>query len=238
MITSTEGFPVQLVFATKVPAFTSLGQVEGRLPRPDMVVTHSRWDVFLPSGMSYQDPETNMDVQEKRRVVQISKTTAGSQFQQVLQQDAGQSFAPNVQRGRDQVRRLGPLQLVVPESGVHFAFEKLYANLSPEGAYFTVRYASVPGKRLALFLSILGAVLIWWGLLGTFSRAFGLGRALAGAAMALGAVLLVVSLWTFRAGPEPVLLTSGVMIVLAGLRLSWVRLMRHRQGRNAGAIED
>jgi hypothetical protein len=43
----------------------ALGTISGRLPKPDMVVTQSRWDVFLPDGLSYGTPDSNMDVVEK-----------------------------------------------------------------------------------------------------------------------------------------------------------------------------
>ena len=39
-----------------------LGNVRGALPRPDILVTRSRWDVYLPEGPQYGEPSTNMEL--------------------------------------------------------------------------------------------------------------------------------------------------------------------------------
>ncbi len=39
---------MELVYATKVPSIGALGSVSARLPRPDLLVTESRWDWYLP----------------------------------------------------------------------------------------------------------------------------------------------------------------------------------------------
>ena len=53
---------MEIVYATPVGAVDDFGTVSGSLPRPDMVVTHTHWDVFLPVGPNYQAPDSTMDV--------------------------------------------------------------------------------------------------------------------------------------------------------------------------------
>ena len=62
MINSTAAFPVEIVFATPAGALGYLGSVDLHLPLPDMVVTETRWDLFLPHGLDYRSPTSNMDV--------------------------------------------------------------------------------------------------------------------------------------------------------------------------------
>ena len=47
VINSVQGFPVELIYATPMSAMGRLGRVSSSLPRPDMVVTRSRWDLYL-----------------------------------------------------------------------------------------------------------------------------------------------------------------------------------------------
>ena len=69
MINSARGFPVDIVYATPIQEIDGLGKVSSRLPRPDMVVTHSRWDVFLPIGPRYYAVDSNMDLIQPARLV-------------------------------------------------------------------------------------------------------------------------------------------------------------------------
>ena len=62
MINSSEGFPVDIVYATPIQDIDGLGKVSSRLPRPDMVVTQSLWDVFVPADRRYRSPQANMDI--------------------------------------------------------------------------------------------------------------------------------------------------------------------------------
>jgi len=208
MINSTQGFLVEMVYATKVAAQGSMGSVSGRLPRPDMVVTHSRWDLYLPTGFRYQDPDTNMDLVTRGMLV----------GRDAMQQSVGQMSSR-----KQQVPGQTPLHLTVPAQGRQFSFEKLYANQPPEGAYFSIRYTSAAGGRLAVFLSVLGAVLLWTGLVSMVSRTFGPNRGLGLVLLVVGVALLAVSLGYFRAGPEPALVTSAVAILLLAVRASWNR---------------
>ncbi len=62
IITSTRGFPVQLVYATDGEKIRGLGRLRPTLPRPDILVTSSRWDVYVPDGLGYGEPSSNMEI--------------------------------------------------------------------------------------------------------------------------------------------------------------------------------
>ncbi len=155
IINSTAGFPVQLVYATQGRGFGSLGSLRGSLPRPDILVTHSRWDVYVPAEMSYGRPSTNLEVLGGGDVV-----TRDALAQKLARAD-GERGAPQA---------LDPLRISVPIAGVHYAFEKLYANQSDRDAWIALPYASAAGAVGGRLTSAFGAVLFWIGL-GLFLRA-------------------------------------------------------------------
>ena len=69
IINSSQGFPVTLIYQTPVGKLGTMGRVTAALPVPDMVVTHTYWNVFLPDGFSYGRPRTDMDVVEKNKKI-------------------------------------------------------------------------------------------------------------------------------------------------------------------------
>ncbi len=145
MLNSATGFPVEVVYATPLPAMGLFGTVAAQLPQPDMVVTHSRWDVYLPVGPNYQAVETNMNLLEANRWVD-------PRSHQVKSQAADRTQAASIGK---------PLRLTVPQQGILYTFEKLYANQSDEAAGFQIRYASNQGNRMGLLLSVISVVMIW-----------------------------------------------------------------------------
>ena len=149
VLNSTRGFPVQIVYATEGASIRRLGKVEAALPRPDILVTESRWDVFLPAEMSYGDPSTNMDV------VRVGATVSASELEAEF---ARLGDAAGAQQA------LEPLRITVPASGVHYAFEKLYANQSDHDAWFSVPYSSAGGAFAGQLANLLGIALFWAGI--------------------------------------------------------------------------
>lgn len=201
MINSADGFPVELVYATKLDAVGSIGTISSRLPRPDMVVTNTRWDVFLPAGLRYKQPETNMEL-----------ITAGAEVQrEAMEQSVGGADKQMVQ----------PLRIAVPTVGVHYAFEKLYANQSAEDARFSIAY--VAGDRPAQILSLLGILLIAAGVAGRRLRP-DLPASLALGGTAVGAVLLAFS--TLYLGHRPTTALLLVLLIVVGVGLWRWRLRK------------
>ena len=59
--------------------------------------------------------------------------------------------------GGTDAQMVQPLRIAVPAVGVHFAFEKLYANQSDEDASFSIRYGGI-WPATALIVLLLGAL--------------------------------------------------------------------------------
>lgn len=150
IINSTEGFPVELTYATEVPRLGLFGRVHGQLPRPDMVVTRSRWEVFLPAGRHYAEPVADMDV------VEFGTFTPG---------DA-------LALGETSFNADGRLRISVPAEGIRYTFEKLYAGQRSSTVEIAIPYMSPAGHNVGLFGSLLGTLLAWLGLLGSLIGGF------------------------------------------------------------------
>jgi hypothetical protein len=154
IVNSAAGFPVQVVYAVQGAGFGNLGRARGSLAQPDILVTQSRWDVYLPAELSYGTPATNLDVVKAGDAV--SRETMASQL----------ARADGAAKG---AQGLDPLQISVPTAGVHYAFEKLYANQAGQEAWMTISYASRGGAASGRMASVAGALVLWLGL-GIFFR--------------------------------------------------------------------
>ncbi|MCZ6838781.1 MAG: hypothetical protein O7G13_05865 [Alphaproteobacteria bacterium] len=213
MINSARGFPVEIVYATPVAEIEGLGTLTSFMPRPDMVVTHSRWDVFLPAGPSYRALDSSLDLIIAGRPVnpRLIQRRALTTATDALQTQMGQ-----------------PLRINVPTQGIQFAFEKLYANQSSEEASFTVRYVSPGASRGGLVASAVGALLVWLGIAGLFGSRIRLPRRAAGAALVSGVAALALTLGFL--GTSPVL-ASVLTLAVAVLWGVWAAAERWRRWR-------
>ncbi|MCF6317660.1 MAG: hypothetical protein L3J83_00015 [Proteobacteria bacterium] len=144
MLNSVTGFPVVVVYATPIAKMGLLGSISSQLPLPDMVVTHSFWDVFLPIGPNYQEIKSNMTSVIKGRLVNTDQQASVSSLDSMTKTPTGSL-----------------LNMQVPKQGIHYSFEKLYANKSDTLAGFEIRYASESGNLMGLLLSIVSVILIW-----------------------------------------------------------------------------
>ena len=206
VLNSVEGFPVELIYTTPTSELGRFGRIGAHLPRPDMVVTRSHWDVFLPDRYAYGTPTTNMDL-----VVN----------QQAMSRD---SLAAELEAVRATQPALPPV-IEVPTAGVHYAFEKLYANQADDEATFSIPYASSFGATLGQALALLGTALFWAGIAlalrgAPFDRRISFGLA------AVGFAVLWIPLGYLQTNPLPPLLLS--LLALAGVafatRERWQRL--------------
>ncbi len=100
----------------------------------------------------------------------------------------------------------------MPATGVHFGFEKLYANQGDQAAAFSIPYSSPAGARLGHILALIGGVLFWGGvgfgfvkLPAKIARA-GFATAAAGFATAIG------SIGYFGTNSTPVVVLSALML--------------------------
>jgi hypothetical protein len=205
MINSVAGFPVDIVYATPVQAMEYLGKISSRLPRPDMVVTHSRWSVYLPIGPNYQTPDSTLDP-----VVQGVTTNLRRADAHLMKQV----------RDGQRIQSNQPLKIVVPTQGVLFAFEKLYANQSPKAAEFEIIYTAASTDQVAVVASLLGVALIWIAIMAIASGRIPLSRRATGAALVAGCGLIVVTIGFLGASPLPASLTA--FAIAAGMVFWWL----------------
>jgi len=145
MLNSVSGFPVEVVYATNTKKMGMFGSLSSQLPVPDMVVTHSYWDVFLPIGPNYMKLVTNMNAVIEGVFVNPNKHSTDRNS--LIKAQAGK-----------------PLKVMVPQQGMHYSFEKLYANQSDIVANFKINYASEKSNQLGMVISIVSVILIWIGI--------------------------------------------------------------------------
>lgn len=148
MLNSVTGFPVVVIYATPIDKMGVFGNISGQLPLPDMVVTHSFWDVYLPTDPQYRNLESNMTIVKAGLLVNPSSITPD----EIVENNLNPS----------QITL--PLRLSVPKQGLQYSFEKLYANQSDTAASFHISYVSSYGNQSGLMLSILSVILIWFGI--------------------------------------------------------------------------
>lgn len=148
MVNSTSAFPVELVYATRNEGMDTFGRIEGFLPRPDMIVTHTNWDVYVPAAPRYSTPKTNMEMLSGTGLKPIKVATA-SVLREVM---------ANVVTGE-------PLHIDLPTQGVLYRFAKLYANQAREDAYFSLRYVHQKANFAGLWISLLAAAAAWAGII-------------------------------------------------------------------------
>jgi hypothetical protein len=196
IIHSTEAFPVQLVYATRLSPLGSLGTARARLARPDILVTRTHWDVYLPDELSYADPTSNLE------------PSAGGQ------RVSGEVLRAEMQ-GADQAPRqvLDPLRIDVPTSGMRFAFQKLYANQSDHDAWVAIPYATRGGSWLGRLVSVMGALLLWAGVGLMLRPVSGLHPRLPQGLAGLGLLLVAVSASSAHVGLSPALLVTAIAAV-------------------------
>ncbi len=193
VINSAQGFPVEMVYKTKTAEIGSIGTVSAALPRPDMVVTESQWDVFLPEGVTYRAPETNM------RLVVDGREVGPEALAEAAGQDNNQ------------------LRISVPMAGIQYSFAKLYANQGEDAARFSIPYASGGGQGLAGLLALLGTAMFWAGAFFLVRRHDRIPLRHAGGAVAAGVVITTFAVHFFGASGGTVIVTSLAAAAAIGI---------------------
>ncbi len=213
IVTSTRGFPVRLIYATDGAKIRGLGAVKSRLPIPDILVTRSRWDVYLPDGMNYSEPRSNM------------KTVLSGVYESA---DEISRAMTEVQDAAA-VQAVEPLRISVPTSGLHFAFEKLYANQGEEEAWFSLTYASVGGARMGTAASLLATAMMWLGLWSLLTTSPMLTRRASVICAAAGGVIMLAATLIYHVSLGPALTVS----ILLGFGIGAYHGLRWWQAREA-----
>lgn len=198
----TEGFPVDLIYATRAPSIRRLGSVRALLPRPDILVTESRWDLFLPEGLDYGRPATNMDI------LSADQRVSGDEMRAALGTLTEQSASPNVPV------TIAPLHITVPATGVHYAFRKLYANQGDVEAFASVPYTTASGTALGQLVSLVATGLIWFGGWLFVTKSERLRQRGQIAVIAGGSLLLMLAVGVYHVSAAPSLFAS---LIAAGV---------------------
>ena len=133
-----------MIYQSPIPSLGEIGKLRAVLARPDMIVSQSRWNLYLPDDYYFGRPAGNMRF--------ISK---GTYFEQDL-------IKQNIMQKLDQrsTQFSGPIGLTIPETGMHYAFEKLYANQNLDETYVFIPYISGEMGVVIYLLAILGALLL------------------------------------------------------------------------------
>jgi hypothetical protein len=126
-----------------------------------------------------------------------------------------------VDRAATLPEQLQPLQIEVPSSGIHYAFEKLYANRAEEDASFSIPYTSDFGAAFGQTIALLGTALFWTGLWLAWRRAGPLTGRRALALAAGGLILLLVPIGYLQTSVTPPLILS--VAALAGALVHRIR---------------
>ena len=206
MVNSASAFPVELVYATRNKGMGTFGRVEGFLPRPDMIVTHTSWDVYVPAAPRYSKPKTNMEFLSGNALQPVKVATAG------LLRDV----MVNVITGE-------PLHIELPTQGVLFQFAKLYANQAKEDAYFSLRYVHEKAGFAGFWISLFAAAAVWAGIILLGMKTTAIPRQLPGALVGGGTVMMALSVLLLGTSVVPASLLSLVIAAAAAAWMGWQR---------------
>ncbi len=200
IVSSTDGFPVELVYATRVSSMSSLGTVRARLSRPDLLVTTSHWELYVPDGFDYGRPSTNMTL-----LIDGGRVTRDAMAREMATAaDAAQTA--NVAE---------PFRIDVPSSGRRFAFEMLYANHGDLDASVSIPYTSRGGAAFGQIVSLLGIFLafVTLRLWRAKEARYSIQTKLATAAAA--ALLVLVPVGVYGVSSTPALVLALALLVLS-----------------------
>jgi hypothetical protein len=135
--------------------------------------------------------------------------------------DVGRAMAGAQDEG-GAARVVEPLRISVPATGVHFAFDKLYANQGEEQAWFAITYASAVGARTGTAASLLATILLWSGVVTLLGWRPLMGRRAAVVCVASGVLVITVAAAFYKVGLTPAITLSVLIAMgLAAWRSWW-----------------
>ena len=206
ILNATEGFPLELTYTTRGERVGRMGKVTAALPRPDILVTESRWDVYLPAGVRFGEPATNM------AFAGAGEPVSHDEMARELGAAAGDSASP----------RSSALRITVPASGVHYRFEKLYANQPDVEAWVSIPYASAGGAVVGQLACLVGTLLLWFLVWARGRDETVVSRSAAVVLACIAATLILFPARRYGVSLAPSILLS--LVVMAWLTVSWGRV--------------
>ncbi|MBW2704347.1 MAG: hypothetical protein JRF33_26310 [Deltaproteobacteria bacterium] len=155
LLKSAAPFQVEVVYKTTIPELGFAGWLGADLPVPDIVETHSLWDVFMPESLTYDRVDTNMTVLEEGQLQVGTDSTAQASFQQAIDQSPDKNIA-----GEGSTGGMLPLRIHVPQRGVHYRFEKLYSNRGKDRTHFSIHYTTTGAAASGGLLMVLAVLML------------------------------------------------------------------------------
>lgn len=212
---ATDGFVVELIYEVPGPRLGSLGTVHATLPQPDILVTHTQWDVFLPADLRYGTPRTSMDLAAGGALV------------------AAEALREEMALAQDASTTSEPLVIAVPAAGVRYSFTKLYANQRDDVPVLKIGYASRHGAAFGSWLTVLATLFAWLGLSvwlvgGQILPSWRPFRRMGLIVGMLGMAGVVTLVGAFHLSLGPALNTTAVILVAGAIALA-VRWWRDRR---------
>jgi len=141
---------VDMVYATPSEKLDMYGAINMNLPVPDLLVNQTNWDLYLPVGLEYYGIDTNMNILAQQRYSNPRSNTLS----------AKQTESNTIINAFD-----SESELTMPSQGIHYAFDRLYANQMQEPTRFSIYYASEFGYKMAERISVIAVIFVWVGLL-------------------------------------------------------------------------
>ena len=211
MINSATAFPVELVYATQAATMRNFGKLSGHLPRPDMIVTHTNWDVYVPPSPRYGEPRSNMDILSRHVATSLKEASA----------DLLRATASSIVSGE-------PLHIELPTQGLLYQFSKLYANQSADDAEFSIRYVHRNANRAGYWLSLLAVLVGWAGIVAMGSKRIVTPQYFPPTLIVAGAVMAIVAIGVLGAGAVPASILALTIGLLLGGNAAWQRWQARR----------
>jgi hypothetical protein len=179
-----------------------MGSVRARLARPDLLVTTSHWELYVPNGYAYGRASTNMNL-----LVDGGRVTRDAMAKEMAAVDAALR-SPNLAE---------PFRIDVPSKGVRYGFEMLYANHGDVDAYVSIPYTSRSGAALGEIVSLLGIFLAFVAL--KIWRAseprLPFGPKVGAATAAVAALLVLVPIAVYGVSATPALVLALALVLLS-----------------------
>lgn len=202
IVRSTEGFDVELVYATRGSSLGFGGAWTSVLPEPDMVVTRTTWNVDVPADLSWRAPGGDLDA-------------------------ASIGIIDGEQRDEAayQMPRAG-VTIELPDGDLRrFAFEGLYVHQQGEAVSIRLPYVAPSGASAGTLAAWAGPLVFWLAMI-----LFVLGRIRTGGwipLIVIGVCLSVAAMALLGASVAPWMWLSPlalviILIIIASKRLSKV----------------
>ncbi|MEO5334320.1 MAG: hypothetical protein H7839_20080, partial [Magnetococcus sp. YQC-5] len=145
LVNNTNGFPIELTYANRIPPLSAFGTIVSRMPRPNMVVTETHWGIHLPREFHYHAPTGNF----------IRGHVGPGAFGHHLSGGPEARVATALGSAAG-----GGLKIQVPSEGYHIQLSRLYAHDGDQAPAWSITYHNGLIHQTGLIFSLLAVVLL------------------------------------------------------------------------------